>query len=60
MANFKAGDKVIHASGNGPEMVVEDVFTDMEGIQRCDCSYWSEKETQFVTKRFPETSLEAA
>ncbi|ATV42580.1 Uncharacterised protein [Citrobacter braakii] len=60
MAKFKPGDKVIHASGNGPEMVVEEAFTDMEGIERCDCSYWSDKETKFVTVRFPETALEEA
>lgn len=60
MAKFKPGDKVIHAAGHGPEMVVEDVFTDLDGIERCNCSYWSDKESKFVTARFPESSLEEA
>lgn len=64
MANFKAGDKVVHASGFGPTMVVHGTFEgfdlDENSIDMCECEYWSTKEDKFVRERFPETSLQKA
>lgn len=59
MAKFKAGDKVLHASGYGPLMIVEESFNDTEGVARCECSYWNAKESTFDTRRFPETALKS-
>ncbi|WP_447314595.1 hypothetical protein ACNHKA_06610 [Klebsiella michiganensis] len=64
MANFKAGDTVVHASGFGPTMVVHGAFKgfDIEenSVDMCECEYWSAKEDKFVRERFPQTSLQKA
>ncbi|MEO5275026.1 hypothetical protein [Escherichia coli] len=58
MANFNAGDKVIHVSGYGPTMAVREGYIS-DGLDFYSCEYWSEKEGKFVAERFPETSLKA-
>ncbi|GEC66817.1 hypothetical protein RTE01_14520 [Raoultella terrigena] len=61
MANFKAGDRVVHASGSGPEMIVLRAFDGFEGSEiqtpMCECEYWSEGQGKFIRERFPQTSL---
>lgn len=57
MANFQPGDKVVHISGYGPYMAVTESFKDREGVELCNCEYWSPKEEKFIRERFPATSL---
>ena len=64
MGTYNPGDKVVHASGHGPEMVVRAAFLGADGaggtVETCDCEYWNSKADKFVIERFPETSLKAS
>ncbi|HBM8319975.1 hypothetical protein [Enterobacter cloacae] len=66
MAKFKIGDRVAHATNEGPDMIVVSEFmghhSELNGpdLQTYDCEFWSEVKGEFVVHRFLETSLQAS
>lgn len=65
MAKFKIGDRVAHATNEGPDMIVVSEFMADAGLgnanaQAYDCEFWSNVKGEFLTHRFWETSLQAS
>ncbi|KML21358.1 hypothetical protein VL10_18365 [Leclercia adecarboxylata] len=64
MAKFKIGDRVAHATNEGPDMIVISEFMSQNSelnrpdLQAYDCEFWSEVKGEFVIHRFLETSIQ--